>query len=309
MLINFLIYATNENITYVKTTLYSLLINKDSTSSYRIFCLCHKDDQINSQITSMFKNEKHFGINYIEVDKLIVDLNLENDYDFTKCFMFYLNRIFDEINIKIGLKRHNEYIKKRVNEECLNKIIYLNHNVIIQEDMNDLWKINLSDHEYFGFIYNPFNENQIYDDVVIINVNRISNVEIKTDKYEKGSSKKIINSNYNSIIMKIVKSGIELNKIVDAKPILLEYFNECIKELDLKFGLINIDYNKYYHVLANSDQEINKKDLKIILNSINKPHIINFIELPWIEDHVIYQDIWKQYYKQSLYYEYINNLN
>lgn len=279
MFINILIYVTNENIAYIKTMLYSMLINKKPQTRYRIFCLEYESEKATNSLSFLFQNEKNFCIRHIEIEKLIADLKLDDEKDFNKCFKLCLNKIINEINIKIGLKKHNENIKKRVNEESVDKIIYLNHDLIINSDLTELYNINLLDDDYLGTVFYT-SYNKIFGNMILFNVKRI-----------------IAESVFDKLLIKLDNDGHNLNTIENQDELLYTYLGKHIKPLSIKFNLPNIDLSK--HIYQTNDID----DLKELLRDINNPLIFNYVNIPWCDSYVIYSDIWKQYYKQVLYYE------
>ena len=281
MFINILTYVTNENIAYVKTMLYSILINKKPQTRYRVFCMEYESEKATEALSFLFQNEKNFCIRHIEIEKLIADMKLKNEKDFYKCFKLCMNKIFNEINIKIGLKKHNENIKKRVNEEGVDKIIYLNHDIIVNSDLTELFNVALESNDYVASVFQPnTSHNKMFGNMILFNAKQIIN-----------------DSTFDKILIKMINDGYYLNTIEDQNELIYTYVNKHIKPLSLKFNLPNIDLTKYLYQITDQN------DLKEELVNINNPLIINYVNIPWGDNYVIYGDIWKQYYKQCMYYE------
>ena len=144
--INIVCLINEENLDYIKTTLFSLIINNDSNFHYEIFCLTNinkKDEKCNFEIFKKINNTK---IHIKDLNEYAIKFGVQNKKDFKFNCMFYLDQIIPE-NIE--------------------QIIYLSHKIIVNKSLLNLARTKLTKNEYLSVL--KFNY-QFYTDFTIINL-------------------------------------------------------------------------------------------------------------------------------------------
>ena len=162
-----------------------------------------------------------------------------------------------------------EFIHIQDNEdECIlklsslltfDKVLYLRYNCIILKDLSELYNQNTPTISFVKF----------NTDVLLLNLLYLKETDF------------------------IKESLIHLEKY-NIKKIIELVLKDKINYIDFKYNLPNdrkiIDNDRIYE--SKSDYMIKTfKDL-------NNPYIISYVNIPWTIRYVLYQDIWKQYYKQ-----------
>lgn len=244
--INIVCIVNNENIDYIKTTLFSILINKESHIKYTIYCL----SDIIYSFEFLKKINIHISIKNIDLNKIANKYEIIDKKNFKYNCVYYLDQILPEIN----------------------RIIYINHELIFKKSLMEIWKLTLEKNEYLSCVSY---HNELCTSLVLIDLSKIRQE----------------NLSYNYIIR--LK-----NKTLNTKDVLNE-LKENIKILPLKYLIPNINelHNYYY----NNNLDIKNKIE--YMHNINNSLSIYYYKKPWEHYYVLYGDIWKQYYKECIYLE------
>lgn len=144
--INIVCLVNEENLDYIKTTLFSLISNNNTNFHYEIFCLTNidkKDEKCNFEIFKKINNTK---IHIRDLNEYAIKFGIQNRKDFKINCMFYLDQIIPT------------YIEQ---------IIYFSHKIIVNKSLLDLAKIKLTENEYLSML--KFNY-QFHTDFTIINL-------------------------------------------------------------------------------------------------------------------------------------------
>ena len=153
----------------------------------------------------------------------------------------------------------------------VNRIIYVNHELIFKKSLLEIWKLILEKNEYLSCVM--FNK-EIYTNLILIDLMKIR--------------KQNLNYNY---INKLKKETLDKKNILDE-------LKENIKFLTLKYLKPNI--NEIHHSYVNNLPIKNRIEN---MHDINDSLSIYYWKKPWEHYYVLYGDIWKQYYKECIYLE------
>ena len=139
------------------------------------------------------------------------------------------------------------------------KVLYLRHNCLILKDLSELYN---QDTQTISFV--KFNT-----EVLLLNLSYLKEINF------------------------IKESLVHLEKY-NIKKIIEIVLKDKINYIDVKYNLPNdceiVDDVRIYE----SKSEYMIKTFK----DLNNPYIISYVNIPWTIRYVLYQDIWKQYYKQ-----------
>lgn len=169
-IINIVCVIYDDNIDYIKTTLFSLIINKEQNIQYNIYCLT----EIEYSFDFLRRINNHVSIKQINLNKISNEYNIKNKENFKYNCIYYLDQILPEVK----------------------RIIYINHEIIFKKSLQDIWKINLENDQYIACI-GGFNR-EIYTNLILIDLLKIRKQDLNYDyiirmKSENLNKKNIIN--------------------------------------------------------------------------------------------------------------------
>ena len=243
--INIVCIVYKENIDYIKTTLFSILINKEPHIKYTIYCL----SEVEYSFEFLKKINIHISIKNINLNKIANEYEIVDKTNFKYNCMYYLDQILPDVN----------------------RIIYVNHELIFKKSLLEIWKLILEKNEYLSCVM--FNR-EIYTNLILIDLMKIR--------------KQNLNYNY---INRLKKETLDKKNILDE-------LKENIKFLTLKYLKPNI--NEIHHSYVNNLPIKNRIEN---MHDINDSLSIYYWKKPWEHYYVLYGDIWKQYYKECIYLE------
>ena len=201
------------------------------------------------------KIDNRIRIKYIDINKKAIDYCVVNKNYFKYNCIFYLDKLL-------------------TNE---NRVIFINNNILILEDLMKIWKTEFTNIHCIGYIEAAKKK---YIDLLLI--------DLKTLRLDHTNDKLIPLLN---------------KKIFYDDTEIFEIYKYYIKSIDVSFSLPNINFQQLYHNEFKLDKKIS------LFKSLNKPITINYVKVPWTEKIVLYGDIWKQYYRECKYLEHIVNNN
>lgn len=240
--INITTILNNETKNYNFTALYSAILNKNEDSIYNIYILNNSKYNIEKEIKLIQKNKSSVNIKEIKT------------------------------NDKYPLLKLKKYLPK-----SMNKIIFLNYNIIVLKDLSELFNLSIMNKAIGGILdynvsilknerdFDHQSNKYINTSVLLIDLEKFKDISDETEYYFKEQT--IINKNF-------------------FNPFLLNYRYGLINDKDLN---LNLDISNKKQILEN------------VLDGINNTNIIIFKKYPWENLYVIYGDLWIKYYTQFIY--------
>ena len=251
-------------------TITSLLENSNKETKYEIFILVPKNFMINNRLKLLtlelkYKNTK---INLVESEEPFVKIkHFKSNY--YKIFLPSLIPNYD-------------------------KIIFLNWNTVIFDDLEQLFNIDLEDNYFLGFLnnnntsYNNLNlriEKTIKTNVLLVNMKKLSE-----NNYQKDFKNIYIN----------FKDNKEMNEEI----MLNALYHKNIGILPPKYGIPNFENGDVALEYNTNIKELYRYDKNDFLSAYYKPIIMEFKCEPWKYGNKCqnYEAFW-YYAKKSAYYD------
>ena len=271
---------------------------------------------------SMCLNDEYIYPTIVAITSILENANLYTKYDFhilhTSNFLIenknklknfekkYPNKCSINLINMTNFKFKNANLSRHINTIAayyrivlselfpnINKMIYLDGDTLILDDLKDMYDINMDNYYYKGFLdisidqFLPNNDNYICSGVLLINLGNLR----KDD---------IINKMYNYMIKN------NKNLYFHDQTIINGVCSEKIGLLPPYYGIINVEnlnilYNKTNKVYRNKKIRYTNNELR---EAYLYPKILHCGKKPWRKNKNIYgKKLWLKYAKKSDYYK------
>lgn len=273
-----IVFITDDNfILPTLVAIQSLFANKNNTRIYNIYILLHNCKSAAKRDFDIF-NSENFVINIIELNQNVEQFTKDNfPVSPTAIFKFKLPSILNKIE----------------------KVLYIDVDVIIQSDLTELFDIDLKDN--YACVVKDFHGLTFKGDV-------FKRLKISQREGYFNSGMMLLNlklmrfCNIESKLMEYRKNGINYYMDQDALNVV---FGNNISYIDFKFNTTTTnvrnknskELSSYYNIEYSADK----------YRYIQRAHIVHFTssDKPWVYYDSLYSDIWYYYFnlfsKSSIY--------
>lgn len=256
-------------------TIISLIENSNKETRYDIYVLVPKNYMINNRLKllTLEVKYKNIKINLVESEEPFVKIkNYKSNY-----YKLYLPSLIPNYD----------------------KIIFLNYNTMIFEDLEELFNIDLKDNYFLGFLnndnntYNNLNltvEKNIKTNVLLINIKKL-----KENNYQK---------EFKNLYIKY-KDNKEMNEEIMINIL----FKDNIGILPAKYGMPNFNNSDVALEYNKNITDIYRYENKDYISAYFKPTIIEFICKPWeLGNKCQNNEAFWYYAKKSAYFDEIKEI-
>ena len=265
----------NEYLYQSIVTITSLIENSNKETRYDISILVPKNFMINNRLKllTLEVKYKNIKINLVESEEPFVKIkNYKSNY-----YKLYLPSLIPNYD----------------------KIIFLNYNTMIFEDLEELFNIDLKDNYFLGFLnndnntYNNLNltvEKNIKTNVLLINIKKL-----KENNYQK---------EFKNLYIKY-KGNKEMNEEIMINIL----FKDNIGILPAKYGMPNFNNSDVALEYNKNITDIYRYENKDYISAYFKPTIIEFICKPWeLGNKCQNNEAFWYYAKKSAYFDEIKEI-
>ncbi len=250
MLINICLASDENYLQYMATTIVSILLTAEKTDKLHFYILCNQIPEKSKNYIKSLKKFKNFDITFL-------DLNIDEFASFPAGGPHISN---------------TTYFRYKIAELCkdINKIIYLDCDIIVKQSLSELFKTDLTDYylggvEDVGYYYwKNYNPNFIYKDGFYINAGMLL---INLDEWRK-----------NNLFDKLVNFTMkEADKIkIGDQDVINQVCKGKIKQLDYKWNVQDSFYRE-------EPERAYNPNCKQIIQAAKKPAIIHYTnsKKPW----------------------------
>jgi len=256
-------------------TIISLIENSNKETRYDIYVLVPKNYMINNRLKllTLEVKYKNIKINLVESEEPFVKIkNYKSNY-----YKLYLPSLIPNYD----------------------KIIFLNYNTMVFEDLEELFNIDLKDNYFLGFLnndnntYNNLNltvEKNIKTNVLLINIKKL-----KENNYQK---------EFKNLYIKY-KDNKEMNEEIMINIL----FKDNIGILPAKYGMPNFNNSDVALEYNKNITDIYRYENKDYISAYFKPTIIEFICKPWeLGNKCQNNEAFWYYAKKSAYFDEIKEI-
>ena len=265
--------AADNNYVYPTiVSITSILENANKNTKINVY-LMHPGDFKNEnkeKISSLQTKYKNFKVEFINMEDKFKNAKTDARIPTASYYRLSLSSLLPDVN----------------------KIIWLDGDTITLKDLSEMYKLDMSDYYYRGFLdygfpetvkdFNVENDHYICAGVMLINLDKLRRDNMEEKFYD------FISENNNKLVQ-------------HDQTVINVVCYENIGILPPQYGTFNISdelVSSYVNQLKAKD----KYTLEEVLNARENPSVLHFVWKPWKDVNVPFSNIWFKYAKKTLYY-------
>ncbi len=265
--------ASDNNYVYPTiVSITSILENANKNTKINVYLL-HPEDFKNEnkeKISTLQTKYKNFKIEFINMGNKFKDAKTDERIPTASYYRLLLSSLLPDVN----------------------KIIWLDGDTITLKDLSEMYKLDMSDYYYRGFLdwspdtvknFNVENDHYICAGVMLINLDKLHRDNMEEKFYN------FINENNDKLIQ-------------HDQTVINVVCYENIGILPPQYGTFNIS-DELVSPYVNQLKAKDKYTLEEVLNARENPEVLHFVWKPWKDVNVPFSNIWFEYAKKTLYYD------
>ncbi len=265
--------ASDNNYVYPTiVSITSILENANKNTKINVYLL-HPEDFKNEnkeKISTLQTKYKNFKIEFINMGNKFKDAKTDERIPTASYYRLLLSSLLPDVN----------------------KIIWLDGDTITLKDLSKMYKLDMSDYYYRGFLdwspdtvknFNVENDHYICAGVMLINLDKLHRDNMEEKFYN------FINENNDKLIQ-------------HDQTVINVVCYENIGILPPQYGTFNIS-DELVSPYVNQLKAKDKYTLEEVLNARENPEVLHFVWKPWKDVNVPFSNIWFEYAKKTLYYD------
>lgn len=266
--------AADNNYVYPTiVSITSILENANENTKINVY-LMHPEDFKNEnkeKISSLRTKYKNFKVEFINMENKFKDAKTDARIPTASYYRLSLSSLLPDVN----------------------KIIWLDGDTITLKDLSEMYKLDMSDYYYRGFLdygspgtvkdFNVENDHYICAGVMLINLDKLRRDNMEEKFYD------FISENNNKLVQ-------------HDQTVINVVCYENIGILPPQYGTFNIS-DELVPSYVNQLKAKDKYTFEEVLNARENPSVLHFVWKPWKDVNVPFSNIWFEYAKKTLYYD------